>query len=273
MDLIIQCSSGLVSVTGTEGGELVKCGYSVADVTSGMFAAIGILTALQARERTGAGQFVDVAMLDGMISAMSVVFLNHIGGGPAARPMGTAYPNIVPYQVFPAKEESIGCAVGSEKLWSAFCRALGRQDLEKNPSFVSNAERSKNRVALEKLLKDHFKQRPAKEWLDLLRAAGVPCSLVQTLDEVIDDPQTSARDIFPTVNHPTAGTGTVVGCPVKLSDTPGQVTRPAPLLGQHTKQVLNELLKLNSSAVSRLIDSGVVFASEPIPQNGHKLRT
>src|ERR1700723_3064406 len=259
MDLIIQCASGVLSVTGTEAGELVRCGYSVADVTSGMFAVIGILMALRARDQTGQGQFVDVSMYDGMISAMSVVFLNHLGGGPGARPMGTAYPNIVPYQVFRAKDVGFGVAIGSEKLWSAFCQAIDRPDLEANPDFATNAQRSKNRVLLQKTLTDHFSRRPAAEWIRALHATGVPCSLVQTLQQVVEDPQASFREMFPVVNHPTAGEGRVVGRPVKLSGTPGGPTRPAPLLGQHTRQVLQDLLGLDERAANKLIAGGIVF--------------
>jgi crotonobetainyl-CoA:carnitine CoA-transferase CaiB-like acyl-CoA transferase len=265
MDLIIQCASGLLSVTGTEAGELVRCGYSVADVTSGMFAVIGILMALHARDQTGHGQFVDVSMFDGMISAMSVVFLNHLGGGPGARPMGTAYPNIVPYQVFRASDVGFGVAIGSEKLWSAFCQAIDRRDLEAHPDFATNAQRSKNRVILEKTLTDHLSRRPAAEWIRALRSTGVPCSLVQTLQDVVEDPQASFREMFPIVHHPTAGEGRVVGRPVKLSDTPGGPTRPAPLLGQHTRQVLQDLLGLDKKAANELIAGGIVFEPESIP--------
>ena len=136
---------------------------------------IGILMALRARDQTGQGQFVDVSMFDGMISAMSVVFLNHLGGGPGARPMGTAYANIVPYQVFRARDAGFGVAIGSEKLWSAFCQAIDRRDLEASSDFATNAQRSKNRVILEKTLTDHFSRRPAAEWIQALRATGVPC--------------------------------------------------------------------------------------------------
>jgi crotonobetainyl-CoA:carnitine CoA-transferase CaiB-like acyl-CoA transferase len=262
MDLIIQCASGLSSVTGTEAGELMRCGYSVADVISGMFAVIGILMALRARDQTGQGQFVDVSMFDGMISAMSVVFLNHLGGGPGARPMGTAYANIVPYQVFRARDAGFGVAIGSEKLWSAFCQAIDRRDLEANPDFATNAQRSKNRVILEKTLTDHFSRRPAAEWIQALGATGVPCSLVQTLQQVVEDPQASFREMFPLAHRPTAGEGRAVGPPVKLSGTPGAPTRPAPLLGQHTRQVLQDLLDLDTSAANRLISGGIVFEPE-----------
>jgi crotonobetainyl-CoA:carnitine CoA-transferase CaiB-like acyl-CoA transferase len=259
MDLIIQCASGLLSVTGTEGGELVRCGYSVADVTAGLFAVIGILMALRAREHTGRGQFVDVSMFDGMISAMSVVFLNYLGGGVAARPMGTSYPNIVPYQVFKAKDASFGIAIGSEKLWSTFCQAIDRRDLETHPDFATNAKRSANRVALQKILGDHFSRSAVEAWISKLRARGVPCSLVQTLPQVVEDQQASFREMFPVVHHPTAGTGRVVGCPIKLSETPGRPEDPAPLLGQHTRMVLHDLLGLDGEAADVLIEDGIVF--------------
>jgi crotonobetainyl-CoA:carnitine CoA-transferase CaiB-like acyl-CoA transferase len=266
MDLIIQCASGLLSVTGTEAGELVRCGYSVADVTAGLFSVIGILMALRARDQTGQGQFVDIAMLDGMISVMSVVFLNHLGGGPGARPMGTAYPSVVPYRVYAARDLSLGIAAGSEKLWSSLCQAIDRRDLESHPDFATNAQRSKNRIMLEKILGDHFHQRPAEEWINALRAKGVPCSLVQSLPQVIENPQTAAREMFPTVDHPTAGTGRVVGCPIKLSETPGQVARPAPLLGEHTRQILQDLLGLDIAAADELIANGIVFDHELAPE-------
>jgi len=255
-----------LSVTGTEAGELVRCGYSIADITAGMFAVIGILMALRARDQTGQGQFVDISMFDGMISAMSVVFLNHLSGGLAARPMGTAYPNIVPYRVYRAKDVSFGIAIGSDKLWSALCQAIDRRDLEAHPDFASNAQRSKNRVTLEKILADHFCQRPADEWIRKLQARGVPCSLVQTLPQVIEDPQSSFREMFPSVDHPSAGTGRVVGCPIKLSGTPGRVSRPAPLLGEHTRRVLHDLLDLDMAAADELIASGIVFETEEAPR-------
>jgi crotonobetainyl-CoA:carnitine CoA-transferase CaiB-like acyl-CoA transferase len=202
-------------------------------------------------------------MFDGMISAMSVVFLNHLDGGIAARPLGTAYPNIVPYQVFKAKDASFGIAIGSEKLWSTFCQAIDRQDLETHPDFATNAKRSMNRVSLQKILGDHFTQSGVEEWLSKLRARGVPCSLVQTLPQVVEDEQASFRGMFPVVHHPTAGTGRVVGCPIKLSETPGRAADPAPLLGQHTRKVLHDLLGLDAD---ELITNGIVFEPGSTPR-------
>ncbi len=261
MDLIVQCSSGLLSITGTEGGEPARCGYSVADVSAGTFAIIGILMALRARERTGRGQLVDVSMFDGMISGMSSCFMIYLGSNVCPRPMGSSYPTIVPYRVFPSQDRDFALAVGSEKLWSAFCKAIDRLDLQHHPDFATNALRVRHRAAMEEILFEVFRQRPAQEWLAKLRAAGVPCSLVRNLREVVDDPQSAFRDMFPVIDHPTTGPHRVTGTPIKFSDTPGGRSIPAPFLGQHTRSALAELLDLDESTVADLSRRGVIFDS------------
>src|SRR5438270_3067221 len=159
MDLVVQSSSGLLSVTGTEQGESVRCGYGVTDATAGLFSVIGILLALRSRERTGRGQFVDVAMLDSMISTMTSNYMSYLGSGVVPQPMGTAFPTVVPYRVFHTKDRALAIAVGSEKLWSAFCRAIERPDFEKHADYESNSKRIRNRDALESLLSKIFLQR------------------------------------------------------------------------------------------------------------------
>lgn len=262
MDLIVQCSSGLLSITGYEGGEPARCGYSVADVSAGMFAIIGILMAIQAREQTGRGQLVDVSMFDAMISGMSSCFMIYLGSNALPRPMGSSYPTIVPYRVFPSQDRDFALAVGSEKLWTAFCKAIDRVDLERHPDFATNALRVRHRAACEAILFDIFRTRSAYEWLDRLRAAGVPCSLVRNLREVVEDPQSEFRGMFPVVNHPTIGPHRVTGAPIKLSDTPGGRSIPAPLLGQHTRTALAELLHLDDSILADLARRGVIFDAE-----------
>jgi crotonobetainyl-CoA:carnitine CoA-transferase CaiB-like acyl-CoA transferase len=259
MDLIVQCSSGLLSITGNEGGEPARCGYSVADVSAGMFAIIGILMALQSRERSGHGQLVDVSMFDGMISGMSSCFMIYLGSNVCPRPMGSSYPTIVPYRVFPALDRDFALAVGSEKLWSAFCKAIDRPELEKHPDYATNGLRVKNRQAFEAILLDVFRRRPAADWLARLRAAGVPCSLVRNLREVVEDPQSEFRGMFPLIDHPTIGPHRVTGPPIKLSETPGGRSIPAPSLGQHTRTALADLLDLDESTLADLARRGVIF--------------
>ncbi len=259
MDLIVQASSGLISVTGTETGDPVRCGYSVADVSSGMMATIGILIALRARERTGKGQFVDVAMLDSMISAMTSNYMTCLGTENVPRPLGTAFSTIVPYQTFSAQDRSIAIAVGSEKLWATFCSVIGRPDLETHPDYATNADRVRNRGVLVPMLADIFRRRPAGEWIRKFHSAGLPCSPVRTLPEVAEDEQANLREMFPVIEHPTAGSYKATGSPVKLSGTPARAASAAPLLGQHTRQVLACVLGLSDGTIDHLADSGIIL--------------
>ena len=261
MDLVVQSSSGLLSITGTKEGESVRCGYGVTDVTAGLFAVIGILLALRARESTGRGQFIDVSMLDSMISTMSSNYMSFLGSDIVPQPMGTAFPTVVPYRVFQTRDRALAIAVGSEKLWMAFCRALERPDLESHPDYASNAARIRNRDSLEELLAGIFLQRPVAEWLDRLQSAGIPCSLVRNFQEVAEHPQSAVREMFPVMDHPAAGRHRVTGTPLKLSGTPGHPTSPAPLLGEHTRCTLRELLTLDDSTLDDLASRRVVFES------------
>jgi len=254
MDLVVQSSSGLLSITGTTEGESARCGYGVTDVTAGQFAVIGILLALRARETTGRGQFVDVSMLDGMISTMSSNYMSYLGSNIVPQPMGTGFPTVVPYRVFHAKDRSFSIAVGSEKLWSTFCKVIGHPELEKQPEYESNAARIHNREKLEEILENIFSDRSATEWVQKLQKAGIPSSLVRNFQEVADHPQTEIREMFPTV-----GSNRVTGTPVKLSETPGRPTTQAPKLGEHTNQALRDLLDLNEAECHKLMETGVIL--------------
>jgi formyl-CoA transferase/CoA:oxalate CoA-transferase len=262
MDLVVQSSSGLLSITGTEEGKSVRCGYGVTDVTAGLFAVIGILLALRARDASGKGQFVDVAMLDSMISTMSSNYMSYLGSGIVPRPMGTAFPTVVPYRVFETQDREIAIAVGSEKLWRAFCIAIERPELELHPDYATNAQRIRNRGVLEPLLGNVFAHLPAPEWIQRLQAAGIPASLVRNFEEVATHPQSAVRRMFPQIDHPTAGRHTVTGTPVKLSETPGSPGMPAPLMGQHTRMILKERLGLDEPTLDRLAAKGLIYQGE-----------
>lgn len=266
MDLVMQASSGLMSITGTADGEAVRCGYGVTDVTAGLFAVIGILLALRARERTGRGQFVDVSMLDSMISTMSSNYSSYLGSGIVPRPMGTAFPTVVPYSVFHARDRAIAIAVGSERLWGAFCRAIERPDLEKHSDYESNAARIRNRAVLEPLLDSIIRQRPAAEWIERLRGAGIPASVVRSFQDVVEHPQSAAREMFPVLQHAAAGAHRVTGTPIKLNETPGAPSLPAPLLGQHSISALQELLGIGEGSLAALAERGVIFDAAVFPE-------
>jgi crotonobetainyl-CoA:carnitine CoA-transferase CaiB-like acyl-CoA transferase len=265
MDLVVQASSGLLSITGTEQGEYTRCGYGVTDVTAGLFSVIGILLALRAREVTGAGQYVDVAMLDSMISTMSSNYMSFLGSGEVPKPMGTAFPTVVPYRAFSTADSAIAIAVGSEKLWSTFCHAIERSDLEKHADYRTNGDRIRNRHALEPLLEGEFRKRTTSEWVARLQSVGIPASPVRTFQDVVKHPQSALREMFPVMDHPAAGRHRVTGTPVKLSETPGSPGSPAPLLGQHTSAVLRELLGLDDSVIAALAQSGVIYEWRPTP--------
>jgi len=241
MDLIVQSASGLMSITGTRGGETVKTGHSVADITAGMFSMIGALLALEARHRTGRGQFVDVSMLDTLMSTMAPSFARYLATGSIPVPMGTLFDAIVPYRNYMCADREITIAAASDKLWESFCEALGRPDLINHPDYRTNPLRVKNRAVLEPGLEAIFRSRPAACWMEALSRTGVPCTLVRNLKEVVDDEQTAVRNMTPIVEHAEAGPVRVMGVPVVLSGTPGRIAGAAPLLGAHTEAVLNEL--------------------------------
>lgn len=257
-DLIIESSSGFMSITGTEEGEQVRSGYAVADINAGLFSVIGIQMALRHRERTGAGQFVDVSMLDSMISAMSSNYMTYLGSGKVPRPLGTGFPTVVPYRVFHASDGAFSIAVGSEKLWATFCRAIGHPELESHADYSTNALRIQNRHALDKTLEAIFLKGTTAEWINKLSSGGIPCSPLRTFAEVVEHPQAAHRKMFPWMEHPVYGRHRVTGSPVKMSDTPGRPTTAAPLLGEHTRAALKELLGLSDETVDRLIADDIV---------------
>jgi crotonobetainyl-CoA:carnitine CoA-transferase CaiB-like acyl-CoA transferase len=262
MDLILQASSGLMSVTGTRDGKQVRCGHSVADVTAGLFALIGILMALRVRDVSGTGQFVDISMFDTMISTMACNFMIYLGTGNVPGPVGTSYSTIVPYGTFPAKDADIAIAVGSDKLWRVFGPAIGHPELVDHPAYATNSRRVANRSVLEPLLAQIFQTETTQAWLSKLRAAGVPASAIYRLDEVVNAAQSEVRAMFPFINDARSGPLQVVGAPIKFSETAGIVSAGAPALGQHTRESLFEWLEMDESELDQLRTSGVIAQNE-----------
>jgi crotonobetainyl-CoA:carnitine CoA-transferase CaiB-like acyl-CoA transferase len=202
-------------------------------------------------------------MLDCMISTMTSNYMSYLGSGSLPQPMGTGFPTVVPYRVFPTRDRAVAIAVGSEKLWTAFCRVIERPDLERHPDYASNAVRIRNRGTLEPLLEEIFLTRPVAEWIPLLQAAGIPASPVRNFQDVVDHPQSHVRRMFPQLEHLSAGVHRVTGTPVKLSQTPGAAGEAAPLVGQHTSEILRDLLGLDIPAFESLANRGIVFETKP----------
>jgi crotonobetainyl-CoA:carnitine CoA-transferase CaiB-like acyl-CoA transferase len=216
-----------------------------------MFALVGILMALRAREQSGIGQLVDISMLDGMISAMSSNYAFFTGTGQLPLPMGSGFATIVPYRAYPCSDREIVIAVASPKLWTDFCSAIDRTDLANHPDYANNPQRVKNRDTLEPIIEAIFLSNTCAHWVAQLAKWGIPCTPVRTLEEVVQDPQTKAREMFQSMDS-----FRVTGPPVKFSATPGRIPRRAPMLGEHTREALEELLELDGDSLDHLAARG-----------------
>jgi crotonobetainyl-CoA:carnitine CoA-transferase CaiB-like acyl-CoA transferase len=258
LDLVVQAESGMISITGEPGGHGVRAGVSIADITAGMYAAFSVLAALHARERTGRGQFIDVSMLEGQLGIMSGMFGAYLADGIVPGPLGTAYGALLPYQTFRTRTRDIALGIGSDKLWRTFCPLVGLADLADDPRFVTNKARNANRSALVALLEEALLAKTYEEWEAILMPAGIPMGAINTLDQVAAHPQVAARGALVESTHPVAGTIRMVGPPVRMSETPGSVRLPAPLLGEHTAQVLRERLAMSDAEIARLRDARVI---------------
>jgi crotonobetainyl-CoA:carnitine CoA-transferase CaiB-like acyl-CoA transferase len=256
LDLIVQAESGMISVTGPVGGPGVRCGVSIADTAAGMFAAFAILTAIEARHKTGRGQYIDVSMLEGQLALLQSVIGTHLGDGLIPQPWGTGYAVLLPYQTFRTRTRELALGVGSDKLWRSFCPLLGLDALTDDPRYVSNAARVANRASLIAALQAAFETKTYEEWEAILLPAGIPVGPVNTIDQVVRHPQVIARNSLPECEHPVAGRIRVVGPPARLSETPGSVRTPAPLLGEHTDVVMRERLKLSDERIAQLRAAG-----------------
>lgn len=255
-DLITQGISGLISVTGQPGAP-AKCGVPVSDLGTGMYSAFGILAAVIARDQTGEGQLVDTALLDTAVSLTVWESARYLATGDVPGPLGTSHRLGAPYEAFPTADIPITIGASKQSLWEKLCCTIGAEALLAEPRFASRALRLEHRDALAEALGAIFRPRPSAHWLELLHRAGIPAGPVNSLDRTFADPQVRARDLLVEVEHPVAGPTRLLGLPIKLSATPGQIARPAPTLGQHTGEVLAEL-GYDAAAVERLRQEGVI---------------
>jgi formyl-CoA transferase len=237
-DFVIQAMGGLMSITGEPDRPPMKVGVALVDVSAAMFACIGILAALQARERTGEGQRVDVSLFDSQVAWLANVGSNYLCSGVVPQRWGNAHASIVPYQAFATADDYIVIAVGNDGQWQRLCKVLGKPEWKTDPRFATNPQRVAHRNTLVPLIEEILLRKPAAEWLTALEAHDVPAAPVNTIDKVFADPQVLAREMLIEMPHPTAGVVRMAGTPIKLSATPAQMKLPPPLLGEHNEEVL-----------------------------------
>lgn len=260
-DAIAQGRSGLMSVTGEPEGAPVRVGISPADLTAGMWTLVGTLAALYQRQQTGMGQWVDISLLDGQVSWLTYVAGGYFASGKVPPRYGSAHPTIAPYQGFPTEDSDLMVAVGNESLWERFVRAAELEHLARDPRFARNADRVHNREELVSLLSEKLSTRKTREWITLFDEAGVPVGPINTIDDVVIDPQVVAREMVIEVEHPTAGMIKMLACPIRMSGSALGPLRPPPLLGEHTAEVLNSIAERGLEWPERPVSSVVDLAS------------
>lgn len=257
-DFIIQAQGGIMSITGPVEGPPMKVGVAIVDVTAGLFAAIAILAALYERESSGKGQYIDIALIDSQVAWLINVASNYLISGDIPRRYGNAHPNIVPYELFKAKDGWFALGVGNDEQWQRLCQVIGCPEIAHDPRFATNPKRVENREELIPILQRIFQERRMDEWLTLLIEADIPCAPVNTIDQVLADPHVQARGMVLEVPHPTAGKVRLVGSPLKLSRTPVEIRSHPPLLGEHTEEVLINFLGYTKQEIAQLREEKVI---------------
>jgi crotonobetainyl-CoA:carnitine CoA-transferase CaiB-like acyl-CoA transferase len=261
-DFMIQGMGGLMSVTGERddrpGGGPQKAGIPIADLITGMYASVAICAALAHRATSGRGQHLDLALLDSLVAVLANQGANYLATGQSPGRLGNDHPNIAPYQVLKTADGSVIVACGNDNLFRKFCEVAGKPELADDARFATNGKRVANRAELTGILSEIMAKRSMREWLDALEGAGVPCGPINSLEQVFAEPQALARGLRIELPHPAAGKVSLVRSPMRFSETPVQHDKPPPTLGQHTNQVLRELLGKSEAEVARLRSDGIV---------------
>lgn len=261
-DFIIQGIGGLMSITGERddlpGGGPQKVGVAFSDLMTGLYSTVAIQAALLSRERTGVGQHIDMALLDVQVATLANQSMNYLASGKVPQRFGNAHANIVPYQVFRAADRDFIIACGNDSQFIALCQSIGLPHLPDDPRFRRNADRVAHRGEIVELLSAHFLGRTADEWVSCIHASKVPVGAINNIAQSLEEPQVIARELMVKIPHPQNPDFAMVGSPIKMSGTPVEYVRPAPMLGQHTDEVLAGRLGLSSEQLGLLKSSGVI---------------
>ncbi|GIT18549.1 MAG: CoA transferase [Dehalococcoidia bacterium] len=260
-DLVAQGMSGLMSITGVPDSPPVKVGVPIADMNAGMFATYGILTAYINKLRTKKGQYLEISLLEAAIAYTVWESAGYFATGDIAEPLGSSHRNSAPYQALKTKDGHINVGAPNQSNWERFANAIERSDLVTRNEFKDNASRLVNRESLERELELTLTTKNSSEWLEVLEKSGVPAGPILNISEVWNDPQVEARNMKVTLDHPTAGKITNIGLAAKLYNTPGRITKPAPLLGEHTREILVDA-GYSKKNIEDLIDSGAAVTND-----------
>jgi formyl-CoA transferase len=257
-DFIIQAMGGLMSLNGPKNGEPFRVGIAIADILTGLYAGNAILASLYAREQTGEGQRIDMALLDSQVAALSHVASNFLITGERPKRYGNEHPTISPYQVFKGKDKYFAIGTGNDLQWVKFCNAIGREEWIEDERFATNPRSVEHRDELTPILQEIFETRTATEWIELGDQIGLPAAEINSVDEVFADPQVVSRENVIEVDHPTAGKIKIATSPMKIPTNPTSVRFPPPLLGEHNEEILREVLGYSESKIEELKNDGLV---------------
>jgi len=257
-DMVLSAVGGLMWITGEQNGDPCKVGVAITDVLTGTHASGAIMASLLWRERSGRGQYIDCSLMDIQASALANIASNYLVAGKEAKRWGTAHESIVPYQVFKTKDHPIAIAAANEKIWENFARALRKEEWLDDPRFASNPKRVEHRDILLPLVAELMLEKTCDEWMELLLEASVPCGPVNNMQRLFSDPQMIHRNMIAEVPHPTIGTLKLCGIPIKYSDTPGTIRRHPPLVGEHTEEILKDVLGYDAEGIEELRGEGVI---------------
>lgn len=258
-DMVAQAFSGLMSICGPDGGPPVRVGTSVGDIVAGHQCVIGILSALLHREKTGRGQKVDQSMVDGLFYILENAIVRYTVSNTVPQPLGTKHPSITPFQAFETADGWLVTPIGNDTLWRRFCTALECSNIAADSRFTTNKLRTENRTALIPILQKALKKKKTAEWITIFKKYNLPYSRINTIEEAVKDPNIAYRNMMVEIDQPGAGTMQIAGSPFHLSETPGAVSGPAPLHGEHTIEILVDILGYSQARVKRLLDQKVVI--------------
>jgi len=257
-DLIIQGESGVMDITGDPDGPPTKVGTSIADLLTGQFASQGVLAALVERSRTGVGRRVEVAMYDCLASLLTFNAGAYFASGNTPKRKGNSHPSIVPYETFETSDGWINIGVANDKFWNSFCKVIDRLDLQNNPKFVMASDRVKNRLELLPIIKEIIKSNKKSYWIGLLEKAGIPSGMIKNVGEVCDSEQLVSRGMILNMPHPTAGIVKNIDSPLRFDDQNDEVHAAPPILGQHTREILRDMLKISPDEIILLEQKGAI---------------